>query len=75
MERGERELGGKVRMRLRILAVLFVGWVVLAFLPYGWRFYIVWGGGGGGLGGRRGGWWGCDQKVMEQHSPPRLPRR
>lgn len=48
VERGDRELGGRVRMRLRVLAGLLVGVVLLVVLLHGWRFYIVGGGGGNG---------------------------
>lgn len=45
VERGEREWGGRVRMRLRILAGMLVGLLVLIVL-----LYIVDAGGGGGDG-------------------------
>lgn len=40
VERGERELGGRVRTRLRVLAGLAVGVLVLMVLLQGWRIYI-----------------------------------
>lgn len=49
VERGEREWGGTVRMRLRVLAGMLVGVVMLVVLLHGWGFYIV--GAGAGAGG------------------------
>lgn len=48
VERGEREWGGRLRMRLRVLAWLLVGVVVLMVLHGGWGFAS---GGDGHLGG------------------------
>lgn len=70
VERGERDWGGRVRMRLRVLAGLAVGVLVLFVLLQGWRIFIFRGGdgrlgrngdlfagriGGGGGGGSGGG--------------------
>ena len=52
VERGEREWGGRVRMRLRVLAGMLVAVLVLVVLLHGWRFYIVGAGVGGGGDGR-----------------------
>lgn len=46
VERGEREWGGKVRTRLRILAGAAVGVLVLLVLLQGWRICIFRGGNG-----------------------------
>lgn len=46
VERGEREWGGKVRMRLRALAGVAVGVLVLLVLLQGWRVCIFHGGDG-----------------------------
>lgn len=46
VERGEREWGGKVRMRLRALAGVAVGALVLLVLLQGWRICVFRGGDG-----------------------------
>lgn len=46
VERGEREWGGKVRMRLRVLAGAAVGVLVLLVLLQGWRICVFRGGNG-----------------------------
>lgn len=46
VERGEREWGGKVRMRLRALAGVAVGVLVLLVLLQGWRICVFRGGDG-----------------------------
>lgn len=46
VERGEREWGGKVRMRLRALAGVAVGVLVLLVILHGWRIYNFRGGDG-----------------------------
>lgn len=72
VERGEREWGGKVRMRLRALAGVAVGALVLLVLLQGWRI-CVFRGGDGRLGrhgdlfaGRVGGGGGGGGGVMRK---------
>lgn len=46
VQRGEREVGGRVRMRLRVLAGVAVGVLVLLVILQSWRIFIFRGGDG-----------------------------